>query len=83
MVVRRQYTGRAMSQHHTADVTRWVRVKPDWRSLPKDKLPLAFDHLQSVLSAEEYERMVRQYLSGQRDVRIENGFIDTCFTPAT
>jgi hypothetical protein len=71
-----------MSQHRTGDETRWVRVKPDWRSLPKDTLPLAFDYLQSVLSAEEYERMVRQYRSGQRDVRIENGFIVTCFTPA-
>jgi hypothetical protein len=57
-------------------------VKPEWRSLPKNTLPLAFDYLQSVLSAEEYARMVRQWRSGQRDVRIENGFIVTCFTPA-
>jgi hypothetical protein len=70
------------AQNHTVDVTRWARVKPEWRSLPKDTLPLAFDYLQSVLSAEEYDRMVRQWQSGQRDVRIENGFIVTCFTPA-
>lgn len=71
-----------MSQKHTVDVTRWARVKPEWRSLPKNTLPLAFDYLQSMLSAEEYESMVRQWRSGQREVRIENGFIVTCFTPA-
>ena len=70
------------SQNHTLDETRWARVKPEWRSLPKDTLPLAFDYLQSVLPAEEYDRMVRQWRSGQRDVRIENGLIVTCFTPA-
>lgn len=71
-----------MSQRHAVDATRWTRVKPEWRTLPKDTLPLAFDYLQSVLSAEEYDRMVRQYQNGQREVRIENGFIVTCFTPA-
>jgi hypothetical protein len=70
-----------MPQSHRVDATRWARVKPEWRSLPKDTLPLAFDYLKSVLSAEEYDRMVRQYQRGQREVRIENGFIVTCFTP--
>ena len=70
-----------MSQYHAIDATRWVRLKPEWRCLPRDTLPLAFNHLQSILSAEEYGRMVRQYQNGEREVRIENGFIVTCFTP--
>ncbi len=70
-----------MPQSHRVDATRWARVKSEWRSLPKDTLPLAYDYLKSVLSAEEYDRMVRQYQRGQREVRIENGFIVTCFTP--
>ena len=71
-----------MPQSPAVDETRWARVKPEWRTLPKDTLPLAFNYLKSVLSAEEYDRMVRQYQSGQREVRVENGYIVTCFTPA-
>jgi hypothetical protein len=33
-----------------------------------------------VLSVEEYERMVREYQDGHREVRIENGFILTCLS---
>lgn len=52
-----------MPQSHAVDATRWARVKPEWRTPPKNTLPLAFNYLKSVLSAEEYDRMVRQYLS--------------------
>jgi len=59
-----------MSQSRT-DATRWARLKPEWRTPPKDTLPFAFNYLQSILSAEEYDRMVRQYQNGQPEVRIE------------
>jgi hypothetical protein len=55
-------------------------VKADCRDLPRDALPLAFTHLKGVLSVEEYERMVREYQDGHREVRIENGFIVTCLS---
>lgn len=53
-----KHTDAAMPQSHRVDATRWARVKPEWRSLPKDTLPLAFDYLKSVLSAEEYARLL-------------------------
>ena len=68
-----------MSRYQAADVTRWARVKADWRAA-RDTLPLAFAHLKEVLSAEEYERMVREYRSGEREVRIDNNLIVTCLT---
>jgi hypothetical protein len=70
-----------MSRDQAADATRWARVRADWRTLPRSTLPLAFTYLKEVLSAEEYERMVREYQDGHREVRIENGFIVTCLTP--
>jgi hypothetical protein len=38
-------------------------------------------HLKEILSAEEYERMVCKYRDGKREVRMEGGFIVTCFLP--
>ena len=70
-----------MPRYQPADTTSWMRVKPEWRSSSRRTLPLAFTHLKEILSAEEYERMVREYQDGKREVRIENGFIVTCFAP--
>jgi hypothetical protein len=70
-----------MSDHQPANVTRWQRVHAEWHASPRDALPLAFTHLKQILSAEEYDRMAQEYRHGRRDVRVENGFIVTCFTP--
>jgi hypothetical protein len=70
-----------MSRYQPHDTTRWTRVKPEWRSAPGNTLPLAFTYLKEILSTQEYERMVREYQDGKREVRIENGFIVTCFVP--
>jgi hypothetical protein len=70
-----------MPRYQAADTTRWMRVKPEWRLSPRNTLPLAFTYLQEILSAEEYERMEREYQDGNREMRIENGFIVTCFVP--
>ena len=37
--------------------------------------------LKSILPASEYEAMAAQYQSGEREVRLENGFVMTCFSP--
>jgi hypothetical protein len=66
-----------MSRYQPHDTTRWTRVKSEWRS--GNTLPLAFTYLKEILSTQEYERMVREYQDGKREVRIENGFIVTCF----
>jgi hypothetical protein len=55
------------------NATRWRRVKGDWHALPRNTLPLAFNHLKGVLSV---KRMVGQYRDGHREVRIANV---TCF----
>ena len=68
-----------MSRYQPHDTTRWTRVKSEWRS--GNTLPLAFSYLEEILSTQEYERMVREYQDGKREVRIENGFIVTCFVP--
>jgi hypothetical protein len=72
--------GAEMSRFRPAD-TRWKRVEAEWRSFEGDSLPAAFGHLKHMLPIEEYEGMVREYRDGRREVRIENGFIVTCFTP--
>jgi hypothetical protein len=70
-----------MRRYQAADSTRWTRVKSEWRSSSGKTLPHAFTHLKEILSAEEYGRMVREYGEGKREVRIEDGFIVTCFVP--
>jgi hypothetical protein len=71
-----------MSQQRHGDTrTRWRYVEPNWRSGSLDGLPDAFVHLKDMLSLDEYGRMVREYRTGQREVRIENGFVVTTFTP--
>jgi hypothetical protein len=72
---------RMMSRYRPHDTTHWRHVKPEWRSSPGNSLPLAFTYLKKILSAEEYERMVREYRDGRRDIRIDNEFIVTCFVP--
>ena len=37
--------------------------------------------LKSILPASEYEAMAAQIHSGEREVRVENGFVITCFSP--
>jgi hypothetical protein len=37
--------------------------------------------LKVILSADEYDAMVRQCQSGEREVRVENGFVLTCYSP--
>ena len=37
--------------------------------------------LKSILPASEYEVMAIQCQSGEREVRVENGFVVTCFSP--
>jgi hypothetical protein len=37
--------------------------------------------LKVILSASEYDAMVSQCQSGEREVRVENGFVLTCFSP--
>ena len=64
-----------------AEATRWARVKPSWRAMPRQSLPLAFQYLKKMLSADEYERMAQQWQSGHREVQIENGFVVTCLIP--
>ena len=63
--------------------TRWRRVQADWREAHRDTLPLAFKYLKEILSVEEYERMVEEWKTGDREVRLENGFIVTSLTPAS
>ena len=74
-----------MLQGHRQTVdqgTRWRRVQADWRETHRDTLPSAFEYLREILSVEEYERMVKEYETGYREVRLENGFIVTSLTPA-
>lgn len=66
-----------------ADFTRWKRVTPEWRVQPTGTLPVAFTYLKEILSAAEYDCMVRQFKNGQREIRVENGFIVTSFTPGS
>ena len=37
--------------------------------------------LKSILSASEYEAVAAQCQSGEREVRVENGFVMSCFSP--
>jgi hypothetical protein len=74
--------GNMLHGHRAAvEATRWKRIDADWRNIQRTTLPLAFDHLKGVLSAEEYQRMVREWEAGHREVRIENGYVITCLTP--
>jgi hypothetical protein len=70
-----------MSRNRPADTTHWKYLEAEWRSTGRNNLPVAFSHLKNMLSAEEYGRMVREYQQCKREVRVENGFIVTCFTP--
>jgi hypothetical protein len=65
----------------TEECTRWLRVKPTWRSMERETLPLAFHHLKEMLSAEEYDRIVAEWRAGHREVRVENGFVTMCYKP--
>ena len=41
----------------------------------------ALRELKSILPATEYEAMADQCQRGEREVRLENGFVLTCFSP--
>ena len=41
----------------------------------------ALKALKSMLTASEYETIADQCQRGEREVRLENGFIMTCFSP--
>jgi hypothetical protein len=41
----------------------------------------ALGALKSMLPATEYEAMADQCERGEREVRLENGFVLTCFSP--
>ena len=41
----------------------------------------ALGALKSMLAATEYEAMADQCERGEREVRLENGFVLTCFSP--
>ena len=38
----------------------------------------AFEAMAKMLSASEYERMMREWEDGEREIVIENGYIVTC-----
>ena len=40
-----------------------------------------FNALSQILRPDELSRMYREWEAGQREIRMENGFIVTCFTP--
>lgn len=48
------------------------------RAQQKDE---ALRALKSILPASEYEVMVDQCQRGERELRLENGFVLTCFSP--
>jgi hypothetical protein len=58
--------------------TRWKQVQANWRDA---HLPPAFEYLKAVVSSEEYEQYAAAFRAGHLEIRIENGFIVTCFTP--
>jgi len=68
-------------QQAVDEATRWQRIDANWTNLPRTTLPLAFNHLKHVLSADEYQRMVREWEAGHREIRVEDGYVITCFTP--
>ena len=37
--------------------------------------------LKKVLPVTEYERMETEWRNGQREIRLEDGFVITCLTP--
>ena len=71
-----------MAHYKGTDIwTRWARVEPVWRSEQDREVRLAFQALQEILPAPEYDKMVLEWKMGTREIRIENGFIVTCLTP--
>ena len=51
------------------------------KSVRAQKKTEALRALKSILPASEYEAMAAQIQSGEREVRLENGFILTCVSP--
>ena len=41
----------------------------------------AFAALCNVVEAAEYDRIVREWKQGDREIRMENGFVAMCYTP--
>jgi len=56
------------------------RTEDPQRASPETEA--ALEVLKRVLPASDYCRMESEWRNGQREIRLEGGFIVTCFTPA-
>ena len=59
---------------HRAAITRSQPAKDN-------KVGPAFAALRNVVEAAEYDRIVREWKQGDREIRMENGFVAMCYTP--
>jgi hypothetical protein len=67
-------------------VTRFKRFGDSDRDKSQEALraqreAAAFKALKKIVPADEYEQMVAEYQRGEREIRIEDGFVMTWFSP--